>query len=277
MKGSKEMKLPKASSYVYTINPEHDLYQKLFWITGNRPMDINNQNVKKITKSLQDEGNYLYANPIKVIKGTDKQGDTVYQVIDGQTRYTAAKFLNEPIEIHIVPDRGKKQKLMAILNSNQKNWGLGDFAHLYACKTKTKSTYKKYLKYFDKFKTHGPGITHGMLIALCEGRTKREGDNILFKKGKLPWSKGIEIILDDTLHKLQQLQYAATTPPITKRTLKKQQFQTGLYTALANPEFSFDKFIKNLYTTTHCFNKLAKSADMLTEIYRIELDYRGCT
>ena len=50
MKGVRKMKLPKESSKVYTITPEHDLYHRLFWIKGNRPMDVDNPNVKKIIK-----------------------------------------------------------------------------------------------------------------------------------------------------------------------------------------------------------------------------------
>ena len=76
--------------------------------------------------------------------------------------------------------------------------------------------------------------------------------------------------MEDRLYKLKQLEGAALNPVLKVSTLRKQQFQGAILTALNNENFNFKKFLQNLYHSRNRFNELAKTVDMVHEIYRIE-------
>jgi len=128
--------------------------------------------------------------------------------------------------------------------------------------------YGRYLQYFNENR-----ITHGTLIALYNRthiRLSHSGGNKDFKNGKLVFNNGIKDHVEDRLHKLKQMEGAALNPVIKASTLRKQQFQGGILAALNNENFNFKKFLQNLYHSRHRFNELAKTVDMLHEVYRIE-------
>ena len=247
----------KTVSSIKLVNPNDPLYNNLkVGQGGNRnPIPRHVQNLK----TSISECNLLKYRPIIVWKDRKK-----YEIADGQNRYKACTELGIPFyiqEIEGKPDR----RMLSILNSNQRNWGLGDFARFWASKRGTQKVYGRYLTYHKENK-----VTHGILITIYAGETKRKGRNISFKNGLLKDSPMILKHVEDRLYKLRQLEYAAFNPALLRTTLRKQQFQSAMLTAFNTPEFNFNKFLKNLYDTRHCFNKLAKAIDMEKEIYRIE-------
>ena len=260
-------------SHVYKLEPDHPTYNDLHLLDYNRPVSKDNHNVINISKSMK-ENNLLYAAPI-IVKYTPDR----LEIIDGQHRYLAAKSLNLPIYIHVLKDQrtfpGEEKKLITTLNSNQKNWGLGDFAYHYSKvnDNKISEKYSEYLTIYDMFNSSdGPGITHGILICITQGRTTRSGNNIEFKSGQLEWNNSIKQELYHICKVFKEIKSRASQPVLTDQTMKKQQFQTAILTALKNPQFNYKRFIKNLHTVNNSFNKLSKKIDMIAEIYRIEIN-----
>ena len=91
-----------------------------------------------------------------------------------------------------------------------------------------------------------------------------------FKKGELKENDMIRDYVEDRLYKLRQLEYAAFNPSLSKVTQRKQSFHTAILNALSTPKFKYTKFLKNLYSTKHSFNKYHNIVDMENEIFRIE-------
>ena len=253
----------RTSSSIKLVNTNDPMYNKLTVGEGGNRIPTKTS-VSRLAESIK-KNNLLEYRPILVWK-EDKRKEN-YVIIDGQTRYMACCELKEPFYMQEMKNNKRKDLLgiLSVLNTNQTNWGLGDFAKYWANKNGTRTRYKRYLTYHAENK-----VTHGILITIYEGETKRRGRNIKFKNGELEDSPAILKHVEDTLYKLRQLEYAAFNPALLRSTLRKQQFQSAMLTAFNTPGFDFNKFLKNLYDTRHCFNKLAKAVDMEKEIFRIE-------
>ena len=238
-------------------------YQNFNDLVGNRPKDTSK--IKLIQDSFESIGNFLYCLPIVV----SEDG----RIVDGQNRLAAARACNPQQDIYVVTIPNKDVAKVAIaLNTNKKNWTLANFANYWSKQTddkKVSEIYKKYLEYYE-----ANNVTHGVLIAMFNRQTSRhfstkEGGNKEFKEGRLPFGPLNRNHVEDTLSKLRRLEHASLYSPLTRRTLRKQQFQEALLQALAVKCFNFDKFLNNLCHTRHQFNMLAKRVDMYNEIMRI--------
>ena len=200
-----------------------------------------------------------------IIAYYDKETNTLY-LIDGQHRYMAAKALGTPI--HLKVTETYDPMWMSVLNCNQKNWTLKDYAHMYIQDSDPKVSYiySKFMDYLAQY-----NITPGLLIALFQNQTNKDkanGGNYNFKTGALTSEHLVHV--QKRLSQLESLTYVAANPAITLRTLKKQQFQQAMLKALETKDFSLEKFKTNLYGSRHKFNDLAKQTGMLIEIFRIE-------
>ena len=242
----------RTSSSIKLVNTNDPMYNKLTVGEGGNRIPTKTS-VSRLAESIK-KNNLLEYRPILVWK-EDKRKEN-YVIIDGQTRYMACCELKEPFYMQEMKNNKRKDLLgiLSVLNTN--HW---------ANKNGTRTRYKRYLTYHAENK-----VTHGILITIYEGETKRKGRNIEFKNGKLKDSPAILKDVEEALYKLRQLEYAAFNPALLRTTLRKQQFQSAMLTAFNTPEFNFNKFLKNLYDTRHCFNKLEKAIDMEKEIYRIE-------
>jgi len=96
----------KVTSRVFHVTYEDKLYHALNIINMNR--DIKPSKVNKLMKSISDN-NALHLRPILV--------DTDYNIIDGQTRYKAAKALGLPIEIHLIDKSDWNYKDLITINT----------------------------------------------------------------------------------------------------------------------------------------------------------------
>lgn len=244
---------------VLKITPRNKLYTSLEFFDGNR--NVNSKNVQRLIVAIK-EYNLLSICPLLVY-----YIDGVYRIADGQHRYIAALELNLPFYIIVVKEP-YDITIIGRLNSNHKNWRLGDYARHWENHSQTSKVYRKYLEYYNENK-----ITHGILIALYNKthiRLHKEGGNKYFKNGELIFNNLIRDHVEDRLYKLKQLEGAALNPVLKVSTLRKQQFQGAILTALNNENFNFKKFLQNLYHSRNRFNELAKTVDMVHEIYRIE-------
>tara|TARA_R100000687_G_scaffold81187_1_gene77791 strand:- start:401 stop:1189 length:789 start_codon:yes stop_codon:yes gene_type:complete len=243
----------------YKITRKNKLYNSLEFFDGNR--NVNSKNVQRLKEAI-NECNLLPICPLLVY-----YIDGVYKIADGQHRYIAALELKLSFYM-VISKEPYNIALIGRLNSNHKNWRLADYAKHWANQDETSNVYGRYLQYYNENR-----ITHGTLIALYNRTHVRLihcGGNKDFKNGKLVFNNGIKDHVEDRLHKLKQMEGAALNPVIKASILRKQQFQGGILAALNNENFNFKKFLQNLYHSRHRFNELAKTVDMLHEVYRIE-------
>tara|TARA_R100000656_G_scaffold38314_1_gene32278 strand:+ start:712 stop:1503 length:792 start_codon:yes stop_codon:yes gene_type:complete len=253
------MVLGKPYNTIHKITKKHRLYNSLEFFGGNR--NVNAKNVQCLIEAIK-ECNLLPLCPLLVYRIGGE-----YKIADGQHRYLAALELGLSFYV-VVSKEPYDTSLIGKLNSNHKNWGLGDYAKYWANQSETSRVYKRYLEYYNENR-----ITHGILIALYNKthiRLHKEGGSKRFKTGGLVFNSLIRDHVEDRLYCLKKLQGAALNPVLKPVTLRKQQFQGAILTALNNEHFNFKKFLKNLYRSRHRFNELAKTVDMVHEIYRIE-------
>jgi hypothetical protein len=243
---------------VLPTNELHGFY--IEFIGSNRVPRECDINKLKVSIKLN---NALHLKPI--IAYYDKHANTLY-LIDGQQRYMAAKALGLPI--HVKVTETYDPTWMSVLNCNQKNWTLTDYANMYiqGSDPKVSYIYSKFMDYLAQY-----NITPGLLVALFQNQTdkdKANGGNYNFKTGALTSEHLVHV--QKRLSQLESLTHIAANPTITLRTLKKQQFQQAMLKALETKGFSLEKFKANLYGSRHTFNDLAKQTGMLLEIFRIE-------
>ena len=200
-----------------------------------------------------------------IIAYYDEKTNTLW-LIDGQHRYMAAKALGLPIHVKVTDTYDPMW--MSVLNCNQRNWTLKDFANMYMQDSDPKVSYI-YSKFIDFMAQYN--ISAGLLVALFQNQTDRDmanGGNYKFKTGALTSEHLVHV--QKRLSQLESLTHIAANPTITLRTLKKQQFQQAMLKALETKDFSLEKFKANLYGSRNKFNDLAKQGGMLLEIFRIE-------
>jgi len=249
-------KLGKPVNYIYKITPKHSLYRKFKTFKGNRI--LSDSNLTQLRKSIE-EYNLLGMRPIIVW-----EHNGVFYIADGQHRYNIAVELNLDIYVYAY-DGEVTPEIVARLNTNQKNWTISDFARSYAMTNGTKQVYSRYCQYYED-----NNITHQILISLYNGKNHKGYGIKEFKKGELKCDSMTKDHIEDRLYKLKQLEFAAFNPSLSKVTRRKQSFHTAILNALSTPKFNYNKFINNLYSTKHSFNKYHNIVDMENEIFRIE-------
>ena len=227
------------------------------FLNSNRvPKD---HDVKKIEASIK-QTNALHIKPIIAYYNEE---DNTLSLVDGQHRYTAAKNIGVPVHVKVTEEYDPLW--MSVLNCNQKNWTLRNFADMWSKDGPQARTYQIFIEYLNRY-----DITAGLLVALFQDETDRDtkdGGNREFKTGQLTNQHLTDV--QTRLSQLESVKHVAANPPIEQRTFKKQQFQQAMLQALATKDFNLDKFLKNLYCARHTFNKLARQSDMLVEIFRI--------
>ena len=249
-------KLGKPTNHVYTITPKHSLYRKFNLFPENRV--LSERNLNQLRKSIEEK-NLLEMCPILICI---KNGS--FYIVDGAHRYKEAVELN--LDFHVYVYEGEvTQEILARLNTNQKNWKIADFARSFSITNGTKQIYSRYCQYYED-----NNITHQILISLYNGKTHKGYGIKEFKKGELRCDTLTREYVEDRLHQLKRLEYAAFNPSLRKVTLRKQSFHTAILNALSTPKFNYNKFLKNLYSTKHSFNKYHNIVDMENEIFRIE-------
>ena len=179
----------KTVSAIKLVNTNDPTYNKLtVGEGGNRtPTD---RSVLRLATSIGN-CNLLEYRPILVKKETKKKGN--YVIIDGQTRYLACQHLGYPFYMQEV-DKDITEGMLSILNTNQSNWTLTNFGDYWSKQPRKKKAYNKYMEYY---RTHK--VTHGILLSIWRGETRRCGNNQDFKNGKLEWNTQIQNNVDDML------------------------------------------------------------------------------
>lgn len=128
-------------------------------ITSNR--EVNNSHVRTLVKAISKK-NLLHLNPVIC--------NSSLEVIDGQHRLEAAKFLGVPVFYIVDNNIGKAD--IANINSNSKNWSIMDYINFW--------TVEK-AKGFDKlssFISENPEIKPSTCITLISSDSVRDTKSI---------------------------------------------------------------------------------------------------
>ena len=245
----------KVTSRVFHVTYEDKLYHALNIINMNR--DIKPSKVNKLMKSISDN-NALHLRPILV--------DTDYNIIDGQTRYKAAKALGLPIEIHLIDKSNWNYKDLITINTTQVNWNPKDYLIHYM-----KQGLLKY-EIFNSLLTTNK-VTIQVLVAIYHEVYARNNINMnKFKAGKLPEGALNNGHVRDTLHMLSRVQNTPVFPLLTEVTKKNQEFQLVLMKNFQTKGFNLESFLSKLETYPHNFNKIRGKLSFETEVENIIFD-----
>ena len=148
------------TNQVYKTND----YDTFSYIKGNR--SINKLNLKRITNSMRE--NYI---PVPIIVNEKNQ------IIDGQHRFEAAKYLKKEVYCIKIPKLGLKE--VTTLNTNTANWNNAAWLESYVdLEVEAYVTFKEFRK-----KT---GFGYSICSALLANQSQRTGTlSREFKDGKL--------------------------------------------------------------------------------------------
>lgn len=245
----------RVHSSIFEVRPEDEMYAQLKSLEENRKLQ--ELNVLKLFNAIQAD-NLLHLRPIIIRK---VNGEWV--IIDGQHRYSVAKTMNIPYFVMI--DEGTDPLTLISLNTHQRNWNLKDFAKFWATTPETSEVYTRFIDYKQRYL-----VTFSILIAIFSMKISSKGGSFDFKEGKLRYDHTNANHVEDTLSKIDKLRNCAMNPPLTGKTLQKQQFQQALLKCFATPDFNYDKFLRNLARCNNSFNDLGNQSAYHWEILRIE-------
>ena len=128
---------------------------KVRFLNSNR---VPNKNAVAKIKASLEQTNALHLKPL--IAYYDEDTNTLW-LIDGQHRYEAAKSLGIPVHIKVTY---KYNPLwMSVLNCNQKNWTLRNFADMWKTDGPQAKTYQIFVSYLTLY-----DISAGLLVALFQ-------------------------------------------------------------------------------------------------------------
>jgi len=190
-------------------------------VRGNRI--INEPHVKKRIKSMKEQ--YI---PVPIIVN-QKRGGGSYQLIDGQHRLAAARFLNLPV--YFIIKQGLALKDIQRLNANTKNWNLDDFMNGYC-----ELGYEEYLRY-KKFKEKwgfGHSETWALLSNTCSAS---HGANEDFRDGNFKVRNYEQAIYNAQVISDLQRYYEG---------YKRSNFVMAMLQLLSNKKYSHKRFLNKI-------------------------------
>lgn len=139
-------------------------YAVFRYIKGNRL--LNEGHVKRLMESIKNK-NLLEVNPIIV--------NSKMEVIDGQSRLSAAKQLGVPV--YYMAAEASNLEDVRLLNINVKNWGIGDYLNSYLAQGAAE--YYTLKKYHEEY-----AIPISVcLMLLAGGKGDRSAVRAMYKSG----------------------------------------------------------------------------------------------
>lgn len=131
-------------------------YSLFYYIPGNRPL---RNRVKKMIAAIRKNGNFLSDYPVLTTKtnGTNKRG-----ILDGQSRFEAAKLLGESI-FFIEAETVKTIGDVSNANARQEPWIVTDYVESHA--VQGNQDYIKLKNFMEEFKIKG-GIAASLLMGI---------------------------------------------------------------------------------------------------------------
>lgn len=219
-------------------------------LKGNR--SIHGPHLRNIVKSIRDDKDLLHDNPIVVNKHLE--------IIDGQTRWKAARILNKEIYFIIDPDAGLKD--VHILNKHPRSWKFIDYMESFIGLDDFEScnyeSYKELAKFCIDYK-----ISLNNAVKLLMGDVSKLGS--LFKSGDFVIKqREVATQVAKTLLSLKE-NYFVKTKITTSR-----NFILALTKMMKSGNYNHDLFLKRLESQSTRIRLAANTQhylDILLEIY----------
>lgn len=197
---------------------DYALFRDLY---GNR--EKKQVHIERLKRSM--EQNYLLS-PILV--------NEKYEIIDGQHRFEAAKYLGFPVYYIVVP--GYSNSEVQILNTNSSNWNRPDFLNAY-CELK-KPAYLTFRNFLREFPELGFQIPH-MLLTGLKGRGK-EHKKIRTKE----FEEGNLEIVD--LEKARELARKLMDIKPYYKGFARREFASAMFDIFKNKNYKHKEFLHKL-------------------------------
>lgn len=194
-------------------------YKKLSFLKENRPIDRNQ--VNKLKASIQETG-YWDECPIIVDKDMN--------IIDGQHRFTACQEMGIPIKY--IVSKTMDINTLAVINTTQKNWNIGDFVNFYAHQDNVSYIM---LQAFVKENKINPSIA----IMLIKNAVSGGSDSAIIKSGNFTV----------TQKEIKDAQERATRILATVKLMRlpmTDKLVRALVSANKHPQFTFEKFLQKV-------------------------------
>jgi len=211
----------------------------------NRPVD--EASVIALMLSIQSK-NLLRSKPILV--------DADFNIIDGQHRLEAARRLGIPIPYYIEETATIDDVIK--LNTNQKNWGIGDYLNYYANKG-----YPDYVK-LDRFCKNQKIPLNIAIQLLNNNRTMRFFKNYRNGNYKFPNEEGYQEALNKNSWIQETIQYVKEKTSGPKHYLDKVTFYGALVEFFNIKSFAYEKFKKKLQYKLDLLRPCTRHADYVT-------------
>lgn len=216
-------------------------------IPGNRPISISH--VDCLSQAIQQK-NLLSARPILV--------NERMEIIDGQHRLEAAKYLNIPIYYEVIPNLTIND--VASLNSYQKNWKMEYFIYLY-CEAVKNPEYIKFKSWLEK---NDFSITQGISFFIDEANVGEFREK--FKNGEFIFNENMDRIADTYRIFLSK---AETYSRGSGRHWKNQVVVRAFAMFLSNKEIQESRFFEQLDKYSFMLTKRFKKQDIIDMFYEI--------
>jgi hypothetical protein len=209
----------------------------------NRP--IEKAHVKKLIESI-DKKNLLETNPIIV--------NTELEVIDGQHRLEAAKFLKIPVYYQIIHNYDIHD--MRLLNVS-KSWGLKEHFEFYC-----KNEFPEYLNLKEFIEKNKLSLSIAMKITNTELRKGMA----LFKEGKYIFNNNKS---EDLINKINETIEMLTEFNGKKNYTNCRNFWSIAIQVFSHPDFIYEKWKFNLARNMTLFSPRASLIEYLHLFLRV--------
>lgn len=169
-------------------------YDQFSFLDANR--EVNEQHVRRIRKSFEENGNFTQAQPILVNEN--------FQVIDGQHRLVAARELDLPVFYTIVPGIGANEAQK--MNLLHRKWEPQDYLRAYVAEGR-----RAYLL-FQKLVEQFPETSISLITIYIKG-VEANGIHAQFRRGDLQLTT---VTAEQAARRLTRLQQLIELSPVFK-------------------------------------------------------------
>lgn len=230
--------MDKTEELAGTVQIAHDAGQ-FKTLEGNRPIDRNH--VRKLIKSIQDQGNLTQEFPIVV--------NEHMEILDGQHRVEALKELGMPIAYEV--RNNLSMETVRVINATHKNWTWLDYARSYA--SQGLHDYRRLLNLYEQF---GFGLSILTYYTDSHGYGGKRGSYYAGGMEMQDYAKGYDL--------LSKLSEAVEASGVNTR-----DFAIALKDIMESPEYDHERMIRKLRQHGHELASLRRKVDFMRQLEEI--------
>lgn len=216
-------------------------YEKFKHLPGNRDLDM--RHVRRIAKSMREDGNMLDLFPIRVNKE--------FHIIDGKHRLKAAELNKYPAVYEVSPNATIATTLVG--NTNNKNWTWFDFAESHA--GRGNENYQQFLELYKKHR-----FNFQILLSYCSLSIIGKFKSTEFNHGNFVMKN--YALVDKLLEQLGELSVVADQ--------RSRVFAMACLKLMRTPAYDHQKMLTKLELYGERLNNCYTSADYFMALHEIQ-------